>query len=108
MAVPYAFPPPPVVAPAQVAAPAPEQTAIEKAAVDLNKKDSSLNKDLDELSKSISPKPNPQAAAAAATISPMAPDQSAGIASQAAQALMAQLIQKRQNRMGTTLTGRPY
>lgn len=107
-AVPYTFPPPPAPTQAAEAAKIPEQSAVEKAAAELNKKDSELGKGLDDVARGISPKPNPAAAAEAAKISPMSQDPNPLMAAQAAQTLMAQLMQKRQNRLGTSLTSRPF
>jgi hypothetical protein len=109
-AVPYAFPPPPTSdsIPAPVPDAVVEKTLAEKAAEALNKKggDNDLSKGLEDITKGITPKVNPAVAAEAARISPTQADPTAGLAAQAAQTMMAQLLQKR-NR-GLTLTRGPY
>jgi len=108
--VPYAFPPPPTSdsIPAPVPPEVVEKTMAEKAAEALTKKggDNDFTKGLDDISKGITPRVNPAVAAEAARISPTAVDPTAGLAAQAAQTMMAQLLQKR-NR-GLTLTRGPY
>jgi len=61
---------------------------------------------LDMIAKGLNPQVNPQAAAAAATITPMAPDANGAQNAMAAQQLMAALMQNRQRKYGLTLTDR--
>jgi hypothetical protein len=58
------------------------------------------------IAKGLNPQVNPQAAAAAATITPMAPDANGAQNAMAAQQLMAALMQNRQRKYGLTLTDR--
>jgi len=61
---------------------------------------------LDDITKGLNPQVSPQAAAAAATIAPMAPDVQGQQNAMAAQQLMAALMQNRQRKYGLTLTDR--
>jgi len=102
---PSPFPPPPVAPPVEPPGIGAQiQTAL-LGPEGKGGKDSGLS-DLQTIASGFRPQVSPQAAAAAATISPMAPDVQGQQNAMAAQQLMAALMQNRQRKYGLTLTDR--